>query len=158
MERAPFTRFIFALIYDRIILISTRVASQIQLWRKCVQLGAYCLMQTSKTIMLTSSLLWKDCTADEGLWRRMPHRLVQVKWYSTQDFLETHPGSALLHMLNIVEHFDFNDLNSLNIHRMVEAMKFGFSARWGASEDISIPDAYFLLGQGSAIRNLLPVI
>ncbi|KAF8345813.1 gamma-glutamyltranspeptidase [Amanita rubescens] len=36
-------------------------------------------------------------------------------------------GSVLLHMLNIMEHFDFTDLNGL--YRMVEAMKFGFSAR-----------------------------
>jgi len=38
-------------------------------------------------------------------------------------------GPVLLHMLNIIEHFDFTDFNGLNAHRMVEAMKFGFSAR-----------------------------
>ena len=144
MDQAPFTRSGFALIYDRVTLTSIRVASQIQLWGKCVQPGAYCLMQTSKIIVLKSSLLWKDCTVGEGFWPRKPHRLVQVKSYSTQDSSGTHLGSVLLHMLNIMEHFDFTDLNGLYVHRMVEAMKFGFSARWATSEDVSTPGAYFI--------------
>jgi gamma-glutamyltranspeptidase/glutathione hydrolase/leukotriene-C4 hydrolase len=38
-------------------------------------------------------------------------------------------GPVLLHMFNLVERYDFTERNSLNAHRLVEAMKFGFAAR-----------------------------
>ncbi|KAH7922186.1 gamma-glutamyltranspeptidase [Leucogyrophana mollusca] len=39
-------------------------------------------------------------------------------------------GPALLHMLNLLEHFDLGPYRTgLNVHRTVEAQKFGFSAR-----------------------------
>lgn len=37
--------------------------------------------------------------------------------------------SVLLHMLNIIENYDFMEKNALNVHRLVEALKFGFAAR-----------------------------
>jgi len=33
-------------------------------------------------------------------------------------------------MLNLIEKYDFSEQNGLNVHRLVEAMKFGFSARY----------------------------
>ncbi|KAF8798738.1 gamma-glutamyltranspeptidase [Phlegmacium glaucopus] len=38
-------------------------------------------------------------------------------------------GPVLLHMLNLVENYDFEEKNALNVHRLVEALKFGFAAR-----------------------------
>ncbi|KAF9531606.1 gamma-glutamyltranspeptidase [Crepidotus variabilis] len=38
-------------------------------------------------------------------------------------------GPVLLHLLNLMEHFDLRKMNGLNVHRLVEAMKFGFAAR-----------------------------
>ncbi|KAL0956594.1 hypothetical protein HGRIS_002731 [Hohenbuehelia grisea] len=38
-------------------------------------------------------------------------------------------GPVLLHMLNLVDKYDFSGRTSLNTHRMVEILKFGFSAR-----------------------------
>jgi len=32
-------------------------------------------------------------------------------------------------MLNLVENYDFGKNNALNVHRLVEALKFGFAAR-----------------------------
>lgn len=33
-------------------------------------------------------------------------------------------------MLNIMEHFDIAERDSLSVHRLVEAIKFGFAARY----------------------------
>jgi len=38
-------------------------------------------------------------------------------------------GPVLLHMLNVLEDFDLTNHNGLNVHRMIEAIKFGFAAR-----------------------------
>ncbi|KAF8161066.1 gamma-glutamyltranspeptidase [Crassisporium funariophilum] len=38
-------------------------------------------------------------------------------------------GPVLLHMLNLVENYDFTERTSLNVHRLVETLKFGFAAR-----------------------------
>lgn len=38
-------------------------------------------------------------------------------------------GPALLHMLNLMEKYDLKERNGLNVHRMIEAMKFGFASR-----------------------------
>ncbi|KAF8200846.1 gamma-glutamyltranspeptidase [Pholiota molesta] len=38
-------------------------------------------------------------------------------------------GAVLIHMLNLMESFDLEERNGLNVHRLVEAMKFGFAAR-----------------------------
>jgi len=38
-------------------------------------------------------------------------------------------GPVLLHMFNILQNFDIAEHNGVNVHRMIEAMKFGFSAR-----------------------------
>ncbi|KDR75924.1 hypothetical protein GALMADRAFT_68202 [Galerina marginata CBS 339.88] len=38
-------------------------------------------------------------------------------------------GAVLLHMLNLMEHYDMDVRDGLNVHRLVEAMKFGFAAR-----------------------------
>ncbi|THV05072.1 gamma-glutamyltranspeptidase [Dendrothele bispora CBS 962.96] len=43
-------------------------------------------------------------------------------------------GPVLLHMLNLIEKYDFSEHNGLNTHRLVEAMKFGFSARTRISD------------------------
>jgi gamma-glutamyltranspeptidase/glutathione hydrolase/leukotriene-C4 hydrolase len=50
---------------------------------------------------------------------------------SEGDFLKsgTHQELVLLHMLNVLEDFDLANHNGLNVHRMVEATKFGFAAR-----------------------------
>lgn len=47
-------------------------------------------------------------------------------------------GPVLLHMLNLLEHFDLTFRDGLNTHRMIEALKFGFAAR----TRISDPDFY----------------
>lgn len=38
-------------------------------------------------------------------------------------------GPVLLHMLNLIENFDMKERTSLNVHRLVEVLKFGFAAR-----------------------------
>ncbi|KAF6761173.1 nucleophile aminohydrolase [Ephemerocybe angulata] len=38
-------------------------------------------------------------------------------------------GPVLLHMLNLIEHYDLEERTGLNVHRIVEIMKFGFAAR-----------------------------
>ncbi|KAJ3521066.1 hypothetical protein NMY22_g12468 [Coprinellus aureogranulatus] len=38
-------------------------------------------------------------------------------------------GPVLLHMFNLVEHYDMKERDGLNMHRIVEIMKFGFAAR-----------------------------
>ncbi|KIM40159.1 hypothetical protein M413DRAFT_172695 [Hebeloma cylindrosporum] len=38
-------------------------------------------------------------------------------------------GPVLIHMLNLIENYDMVDFNGLNVHRLVEIMKFGFAAR-----------------------------
>lgn len=38
--------------------------------------------------------------------------------------------SVLLHMLNLLEHYPIEERGGLNTHRMLEAMKFGFAARY----------------------------
>lgn len=39
-------------------------------------------------------------------------------------------GPVLLHMLNLIEHYDLSKgVTTLNVHRFIEAMKFGFAAR-----------------------------
>ncbi|KAJ2931509.1 hypothetical protein H1R20_g5598, partial [Candolleomyces eurysporus] len=38
-------------------------------------------------------------------------------------------GPALLHMLNLIERYPLRERNGLNVHRLVEIMKFGFAAR-----------------------------
>ncbi|EIN11894.1 gamma-glutamyltranspeptidase [Punctularia strigosozonata HHB-11173 SS5] len=38
-------------------------------------------------------------------------------------------GPVLLHMFNLLEHYDFDLMLGVNVHRVVEAMKFGFAAR-----------------------------
>ncbi|KAF8629660.1 hypothetical protein AX17_005599 [Amanita inopinata Kibby_2008] len=52
--------------------------------------------------------------------------------YNGQRIMTTHAptsGPVLLHMLNLLENFNFTVHDGLNTHRMVEAMKFGFAAR-----------------------------
>ncbi|KAF8625422.1 hypothetical protein AX15_005384 [Amanita polypyramis BW_CC] len=52
--------------------------------------------------------------------------------YNGQRIMTTHApssGPVLLHMLNLLENFDFATRSGVNTHRMVEAMKFGFAAR-----------------------------
>ena len=49
-------------------------------------------------------------------------------------FLSFIPSNAnnaivLLHMLNLIERYPLRDRNGLNVHRLVEIMKFGFAAR-----------------------------
>jgi len=39
-------------------------------------------------------------------------------------------GPVLLHMLNLAEMYELNEMNGLNVHRLVEIMKFGFAARY----------------------------
>ncbi|KAL0581320.1 hypothetical protein V5O48_000696 [Marasmius crinis-equi] len=43
-------------------------------------------------------------------------------------------GPALLHMLNIIEHYNFTERNEVNTHRLVEAEKYGFAARTRLSD------------------------
>ncbi|KAJ3989135.1 gamma-glutamyltranspeptidase [Lentinula detonsa] len=43
-------------------------------------------------------------------------------------------GPVLLHMLNILEKYDFDQVTGLNVHRLVETMKFGFAARTHISD------------------------
>lgn len=39
---------------------------------------------------------------------------------------------VLIHMLNLMESFGLEERNGLNVHRLVEAMKFGFAARYAS--------------------------
>ncbi|PPQ98636.1 hypothetical protein CVT24_003969 [Panaeolus cyanescens] len=41
-------------------------------------------------------------------------------------------GPVLLHMLNLLEHYPMEERTGLNTHRLLEAMKFGFAARYDA--------------------------
>lgn len=43
-------------------------------------------------------------------------------------------GPVLLHMFNLVESYDMSKRNGLNAHRLLEAIKFGFSARTRISD------------------------
>lgn len=36
---------------------------------------------------------------------------------------------VLLHMFNLIERYDMTERNGLSVHRLVEAVKFGFAAR-----------------------------
>lgn len=36
---------------------------------------------------------------------------------------------VLIHLLNLLEHFDVKERNVLSIHRLVEFIKFGFASR-----------------------------
>ncbi|KAG7091044.1 hypothetical protein E1B28_010104 [Marasmius oreades] len=45
-------------------------------------------------------------------------------------------GPVLLHMLNIIEHYDFSEHNGMNTHRVVEALKYGFAARTRLSDPL----------------------
>ncbi|KAG6912764.1 hypothetical protein DXG01_012303, partial [Tephrocybe rancida] len=38
-------------------------------------------------------------------------------------------GPVLIHMLNLLEHYDIKERSILNIHRLVEILRFGFAAR-----------------------------
>ncbi|KAG6810980.1 hypothetical protein H0H92_009563 [Tricholoma furcatifolium] len=38
-------------------------------------------------------------------------------------------GPVLIHMLNLLEHYDVKERNVLSIHRLVEILKFGFASR-----------------------------
>ncbi|KAK1232155.1 hypothetical protein PQX77_004703 [Marasmius sp. AFHP31] len=43
-------------------------------------------------------------------------------------------GPVFLHMLNILEHYDFSERNGVNAHRVVEILKYGFAARTRISD------------------------
>ncbi|ESK94248.1 gamma-glutamyltranspeptidase 1 [Moniliophthora roreri MCA 2997] len=45
-------------------------------------------------------------------------------------------GPVLLHMLNIIEHYDFSERTAVNTHRLVEALRFGFAARTRLSDTL----------------------
>ncbi|KAJ7647347.1 gamma-glutamyltranspeptidase [Roridomyces roridus] len=50
-------------------------------------------------------------------------------------------GPVLLHMLNLVENFDMSKRTPVNMHRAVEALKFGFAARTKISDPAFNNDA-----------------
>ncbi|KAG2015512.1 lincomycin-condensing protein lmbA [Coprinopsis cinerea AmutBmut pab1-1] len=52
--------------------------------------------------------------------------------YNRRRIYTTHAptsGPVLLHMFNLIEGYDMSQFNGLNVHRLVEALKFGFAAR-----------------------------
>ncbi|KAG6900534.1 hypothetical protein C0993_009111, partial [Termitomyces sp. T159_Od127] len=52
--------------------------------------------------------------------------------YRDKKVYTTHPptsGPVLMHILNLLEHYDVKERNVLSIHRLVEAIKFGFASR-----------------------------
>ncbi|KAF9647325.1 gamma-glutamyltranspeptidase [Thelephora ganbajun] len=51
-------------------------------------------------------------------------------------------GPVLLHMLNIMEHYDLFEegMTGLNVHRLIEAIKFGFSARTRVADPAFLDD------------------
>jgi len=44
-------------------------------------------------------------------------------------YYDVDPALVLLHMFNLMERYDLTERSGLNVHRLVEAMKFGFAAR-----------------------------
>ncbi|KAF8906563.1 gamma-glutamyltranspeptidase [Gymnopilus junonius] len=57
--------------------------------------------------------------------------------YRNKKIYTTHAptsGPVLLHMLNLIEKYDMKEMNSLNVHRLLEVMKFGFAARTRVSD------------------------
>ncbi|ESK85216.1 hypothetical protein Moror_11399 [Moniliophthora roreri MCA 2997] len=69
-------------------------------------------------------------------------------------------GPVLLHMLNVLEHYDFSKRSGVNTHRLVEALKYGFAARTRISDPLyrndtsvieEIPTKAFA---ASVVRNL----
>ena len=52
---------------------------------------------------------------------------------------DTRRRLVLLHMFNILEHYDFSERNGVNAHRIVEILKYGFAARSKPSDKISFP-------------------
>ncbi|KAH0589440.1 hypothetical protein H2248_005197 [Termitomyces sp. 'cryptogamus'] len=52
--------------------------------------------------------------------------------YRNKKVYTTHPptsGPVLIHMLNLLEHFDIKERSVLSIHRLIEIIKFGFASR-----------------------------
>ncbi len=43
-------------------------------------------------------------------------------------------------MLNIMEHFEITERDGLSVHRLVEAIKFGFAARYGLPPSPPLPN------------------
>ncbi|KAF9268678.1 gamma-glutamyltranspeptidase [Marasmius fiardii PR-910] len=64
------------------------------------------------------------------------YRSLQGTYLGKKVYLPKAPGSgaALLHMLNIVEHYNFTQRDEVNTHRLVEAVKYGFAARTRLSD------------------------
>ncbi|KAH8828459.1 gamma-glutamyltranspeptidase [Flagelloscypha sp. PMI_526] len=60
-------------------------------------------------------------------------------------------GASLLHMLNIVEQYHFEERDGLAVHRLVEALKYGFASRTkigdlpylNSSDDVTHPPEYY---------------
>ncbi|KAF9501747.1 gamma-glutamyltranspeptidase [Pleurotus eryngii] len=53
-------------------------------------------------------------------------------------------GPVLLHMLNLVENYDFRQKTPLNVHRIVEILKFGFSARTRVGDPAYMNDTAYI--------------
>lgn len=56
-------------------------------------------------------------------------RLAQVRFRADSREAFNKCSIVLLHMLNLIENYGMEERNGLNVHRLVEAMKFGFAAR-----------------------------
>ncbi|KAJ8514465.1 hypothetical protein ONZ45_g8022 [Pleurotus djamor] len=53
-------------------------------------------------------------------------------------------GPVLLHMLNLLEYYDFTSQTPLNVHRLVETLKFGFSARTRIGDPTFLNDTSYI--------------
>ncbi|KAF8973301.1 gamma-glutamyltranspeptidase [Flammula alnicola] len=51
-------------------------------------------------------------------------------------------GPVLLHMLNLIENFEMEERSGLNVHRLIEVMKFGFAARTKVCDPRFTNDTY----------------
>ncbi|KAF9478610.1 gamma-glutamyltranspeptidase [Pholiota conissans] len=58
-------------------------------------------------------------------------RALEGKYHGKRIYTTHAPtsGAVLIHMLNLMESFDLKERSAVNVHRLVEAMKFGFAAR-----------------------------
>ncbi|PFH47245.1 hypothetical protein AMATHDRAFT_6968 [Amanita thiersii Skay4041] len=64
--------------------------------------------------------------------------------YNGQRIMTTHAptsGPALLHMFNLLEHFNMTVRDGLSTHRLVEAIKYGFAARTKICDPASDDDS-----------------
>ncbi|KAF9268681.1 gamma-glutamyltranspeptidase [Marasmius fiardii PR-910] len=66
------------------------------------------------------------------------HRSLEGTYLDKKIYVPKAPssGPVLLHMLNIIEHYNFSEHSAVNTHRVVESLKYGFAARTRLSDPL----------------------